>query len=550
MFESLVWVLRESFRPLSILSISFIIIFLIFSIAFPNISESFLLLLLIVYTIIAVQVIFINYYKIKYLLDKDLQYFLAYLYSLTFSTTSIKRLFQLVTEGEEYKEISKIFKRIIYLSNRYNFTIPEAIRYMLPYIPNSEFKAFMERLATTIEVGEDLSDFLDRELKKALETYETNYKKGLENIRTLQEVGMSILTSLAFTFVIILMLPLLMSINIVKVFIFFIIAFISTNILVYSLSRYALPEDYLWVSTKDKPDEYKKIFNLFLLSLSIFMLIFSISYKIWHDILLSFSLASTSLLYVSYRMNILEKLLKKKEEKFSSFFNTIIGLSSVFGNDQIKILESAKIHDFGELNEDVKRLYNRIYITRNYKESWYHFIVEIGSNLVQRIVQPFYKMLESGGEIEKASKKLYDILLSAIELRSLKDRFVSGARGFFYGGFIAFASVLFITVYIISLMKTLFESLSTLISSEITGMLGIPLFQLTININFVSFIVKLLVIFQAFMIAITLKNVDGGSKLGIFIDFTLLLWIAFGLYVIVSIFFGQILPSFMQMPQT
>jgi len=549
MLESFIWVTRESFRPLLILSISFIIIFTAFSIAFPNISGDFLLLLLTVYIIIAIQIIVINYYKIKYLLDRDLQYFLAYLYSLTFSTTSIKRLFQLIAEGEEYKEISKIFKRIVYLSNRYNFTIPEAIRYMLPYIPNSEFKSFMERLATTIEIGEDLSDFLDRELKKSLETYETNYKKGLENIRTLQELGMSVLTSLAFTFVIILILPMLMSIDVVRVFIFFTIALISTNVLIYSLSRYALPEDYLWVSTKDKPDEYKRLFNLFILSLSIFMLIFSISYRIWNDILLSFSLASISLLYVSYRINLLEKLLKKKEEKFSSFFNTVIGLSSVFGNNQLKILESAKIHDFGELNENVKRLYNRIYITRNYKEAWYYFITEIGSNLIQRIVQPFYKMLESGGEIEKASKKLYDILLSAIELRSLKERFVSGARGFFYGGFIAFSAVLFVTVYIVSMMKTLFESLTTLVSSEITGMLGIPIFELTINIDMISFIVKVLVIFQAFMIALTIKNIDGGSKLGIFIDFTLLLWIALGLYIIVGIFFGQVLPSFMQMPQ-
>jgi len=550
MFESFIWVTRESFRPLLLLSIFSLLTIFTFSIVFPNISSDFLLLILIVYIIFAIQIIVINYYRIKYLLDKDLQYFLAYLYSLSFSTTSIKRLFQLIAEVEEYKEISKIFRRILYLSNRYNFTIPEAIRYTLPYIPDSEFKGFLERLATTIEIGEDLPEFLDRELKKSLETYQTNYKKGLENIRTLQELGMSILTSLAFIFVIILILPLIMYINVVRIFIFFAIALISTNVLIYLLSRYSLPEDYLWVSTKDKPEEYKKLFNLFILSLSIFMLIFSLSYKIWGDILLSFSLASTPLLYVSYRINLLERLLKKKEEKFSGFFNTIIGLSTVFGNNQVKILESAKIHDFGELNENVKRLYNRIYITRNYKEAWYYFIVEIGSNLIQKIVQPFYKMLESGGETEKASKKLYDILLSALELRILKERFISSARGFFYGGFIAFSSVLFVTVYIVSMMKTLFESLATLISAEITGMLGIPIFELTIDINLISFIVKCLVIFQAFMIALTLKNIDGGSKLGMFIDFTLLLWIGLGLYIIVSIFFGQILPSFMQIPQT
>ncbi|RIB35262.1 MAG: hypothetical protein BXU00_01885 [Candidatus Nanoclepta minutus] len=549
MLESLISVFKESFRPLLITSILFIVTLSIFSALFPNLSTEFIILLLSVYILIAIQIIVLNYYKIKYLLDKDLQYFLAYMYSLTFATTNMKRLFELASEAEEYKEISKIFKRILYLSNRYNFTIPEAIRYILPYVVNSEFKGFIERLATSIEIGEELTDFLEREHKKVIETYQTNYKKGLENVRTLQELGMSILTSLAFTFVILLILPLLMAIDVVKAFVFFLVALISTNVLIYSLSRYALPEDYLWVSTKDKPDEYKRLFNLFILSLSLFMLIFSLSFRIWQDPFISSSIASVPLLYISYRINILEKLLKKKEEKFSGFFNTIVGLSSVFGNNQVKILESARIHDFGELNENVNRLYNRITITRNYKESWYYFIVEIGSNLIQKITQPFYKMLEAGGDIEKASKRLYDILLSIIELRSMKDRFVSGARGFFYGGFIAFSMVLFVTVYIVSVMKTLFESLATLVSAEITGMLGIPLFQLNIDINVISLIVKILTIFQAFMIALTLKNIDGGSKLGIFIDFTLLLWIGLGLYIITGIFFEQVLPTFLQVPQ-
>lgn len=547
MLEYLSYIAKDSYKKILTLSITFLFFLILFTYLFPNASIELFIILISIYIIFAVQIILVSYYKIKYSLDKDLQYFLTYAYSISFTTTNIKRFFQILAESQEYPEISKVIKRLIYVFEKYNFTFPEAIRYLLPYIVNCEFKGFLERLATALETGEDLPSFLEREHKKILENFDVRYRKGLENVRLLQEIGVSIMSSLAFAFVIILILPMLMEINIFTIFIYFTITFISANAVLYFLSKYFILEDQLWVPYKEKPNEYSKLRNLFAILLSISILIFSLTYRIFQNTLICFSISILPLMYVSYRFNSLEKLIKKKEEKFSSFYNTMISLSSVFGTNQVKILESAKIHDFGELNEDVNNLYNRIIITRNYKESWYYFITEIGSNLISKIVTPFYKMLEYGGEVEEASKKLYDVLLKVLELRSFKIQFISGARGFLYGGFLAFSAVLFVTIFITAMMKTLFESLSTLISTEIGGMLGIPLFEIEIDIRLLEEIINLLVIFQAFMIALTLKNIDGGSKFGIFIDFALLIWIATGIYIITNIFFGQILPSFMQL---
>ncbi|MEM0379453.1 MAG: hypothetical protein QXG71_01690 [Nanopusillaceae archaeon] len=548
MLEYLSYIAKDSYKQILILSTTFVLFLSIIVYLFPNISTDFFAILVTIYVITAIQIILVSYYKIKYSLDKDLQYFLTYIYSISFTTTNIKRFFQILSESEEYPEISKVIKRIIYISEKYNFTFPEAIRYVLPYIVNCEFKGFLERLSTALETGEDLPSFLEREHKKALENFDVRYRKGLENVRILQEIGVSIMSSLAFVFVIILILPIIMQINIFTIFIYFITTFISANAIIYFLSRYFIPEDQLWIPYKEKPDNYLKLKNLFVLLLSISILIFSISYRIFQNTLICFSISILPLMYISYKFGLLEKQVKKKEEKFSSFYNTIISLSGVFGTNQVKILESAKIHDFGELNNDINNLYNRIIITRNYKSSWYYFIIEIGSNLISKIITPFYKMLEHGGEIEEASKKLYDVLLKVLELRSFKIQFIAGARGFLYGGFIAFSAVLFVTTFITAMMKTLFESLSTLVSAEIGGMLGIPLFEINIDIKILEEIINLLIIFQAFMISITLRNIDGGSKFGIFIDFALLIWIATGIYIITNMFFGQILPSFMQVP--
>ncbi len=57
-----------------------------------------------------------------------------------------------IEEKAEFKDINYYMSKIKILTNKYNYTIPEAIRYILPYIPNSNFKSFLERFATSIDI--------------------------------------------------------------------------------------------------------------------------------------------------------------------------------------------------------------------------------------------------------------------------------------------------------------------------------------------------------------------------------------------------------------
>ncbi|BFI73106.1 flagellar assembly protein FlaJ [Nanoarchaeota archaeon] len=527
MYEILGDLLKRSLWEISIIFIISIILIIIIGLYIPILKIYYPVLYIFVVTF-SLEVIFIKYYRIKSILDRDLLYYIAYLYSLSYSTYNIKNLLEMsVEEKKEFKEINSYMEKVLNLVKKYNYTIPEAIRYVLPYVPKSNFKSFLERFATSIDIGEDVSDFLYKEYENALGIYEANYEKGLENIRLLEDLILSLLSSVGFAFSLILFIPFLVSINMVILLADFFIIFVLINIMIYYVSKYYIPDDNIWSKSKEKPKEYNSIKFLFyilsFLSYILFLVLFLVA-KL--PLIAAFAIAITPLTYVSYRMINLERLLKSKENHFPAFFSSIIEYSQIFGNNQTKILDNVVIHDFGSLNDDIDRLRKRINITKNYEQSWNYFVGEIGSRLSERVIKVFERVLEYSGDTKKAGDMLYGILIKIIELRTRKQQFISNLRGIIYGTYIAFISILFIMLQIIYSMNQMFQGISTALSSATIAQIGINLYTLNIPISILNTYVFVLSIIEAFILAFTIKNIDGGSKIGSFLDATLLIWIA------------------------
>jgi len=526
MYELISDIIKKSLRKITIIFCIIITLIIVIGYYLPVLKIYYPVLYLSA-IIFSLEVTFLEYYKTKKSLDRSLLYYIAYLYSLSFSTNNTKRLLEIaIEEKAEFKDINYYMSKILYLTNKYNYTIPEAIRYILPYIPNSNFKSFLERFATSIDIGEEISEFLYKEYEIQLAIYEANYEKGLENIRLLDEFIISLLSSLGFAFSLILFIPFLISANIIFLLINFFIIFIVINLLIYYVSKYYIPDDGLWSHSKEKPKEYVTIKYLFYLLLLISYILFLILFLILKlQLLEAFAIAVTPLAYVSYRMILLERALKIKENHFPAFFSSIIEYSEVFGSNQTKILDNVVIHDFGLLNEDIHRLRKRINITKDYSESWRHFIIELGSSIAEKIIKVFEKVLSYNGDTKKAGDMLYNILIKIIELRSRKSQFISNLRGIIYGTYIAFIAILFIIAQILYLLNQMFQGISTALGSAISQ-IGINIYTFSISLYVLQDYIFILSIIEAFILAGTIKNIDGGSKLGMFLDATIMIWLS------------------------
>ncbi len=539
MNKAWITILRESFRTILIIYISIISLTIVIGIYIPTLKIYYPVLYFAA-IIAVIDVLVIQYYKLKYELDKDLLFYITYLYALSYATTNIRRLFQIATEEEDrFKAINKIMKKIVEISDKYKYTYPEAIRYIKNYIPKTNFRDFIEKLATAIEIGEDISEFLYREFENQISIYETNYKKSIENIRLLQEVVLSLSSSLAFALATIFFIPFFLDINIIYLLLDFFIIFIASNILIYYISKYYIIDDSLWVKNKDKPLEYKRVYYFLYIILPISILL-TILFSKDLPIIAAFALGVLPMSYISYRISLLENKLKNKELVLPEFFSSIIGYSEIYGSNQTKIIDNVRIHDFGSLNEDIERLYKRIVISKDYQNSWYYFISELGSNTADKIIRVFEKVLEYSGDSRKAGDMLYKVLIKINELRNTKAQFISNTKGFFYGTFVAFSSVLFVIYHIMLIMNDLFKSIATALQAVETLGLVVNLYFINISFDILQLYISLLVIIKAIVLSLSLKNIEGTSKLGIFKDLAIMMVIASLLYLVVNYFFVNV----------
>ena len=196
------------------------------------------------------------------------------------------------------------------------------------------------------------------------------------------------------------------------------------------------------------------------------------------------------------------------------------------GTSQVRVIDSLRIHDFKDLNRHIDDLSRRMLLSYDYFKSWFFFAAETGSKLIAKSVLIFGRAVELGGDPKKIGDKISDLFSRVLDLRKIKIQFLSNARGMFYGGYIAFVAILYVSLEILKMLKSMFEGIATLVSAEIYGTIGLPFFTFSVEIEFLRLIIDLMVISQAFVIALLIKNIDGGSKFGMFLDLAILLWIS------------------------
>jgi len=493
---------------------------------FPAILHNYILYIFVINAIFIIYLPVIGYFKIRYETEKELPFFVAFLYSISSVSSSRKRLFEISSEAKEFGYISKIMGKILELANRFKFGYSEAVRYVQKVIPPGNFKSFLDRFSSALEVGEDLTEFLDREYKLIIDNYEVVYKKSLENIRVLQDMAVAFMSSLAFSLVVVLLIPFLIGVDLMVIIGYFMIIFFAVNLLTILLSRYLIVEDSLLHNLPEKPKEYKNILILFSISTLISSAGVVILSNINLPLLAKMAIAITPLSYVSYRTILFEREVKKKEEQFPMFLSALAGLSEVMGTSQVRVIDSLRIHDFKDLNRHIDDLYRRMLLSYDYFKSWFFFAAEIGSKLIAKSVLIFGRAVELGGDPKKIGDKISDLFSRVLDLRKIKIQFLSNARGMFYGGYIAFVAILYVSLEILKMLKSMFEGIATLVSAEIYGTIGLPFFTFSVEIEFLRLIIDLMVISQAFVIALLIKNIDGGSKFGMFLDLAILLWIS------------------------
>jgi archaeal flagellar protein FlaJ len=468
--------------------------------------------------------------RIKVNIHENIHYFITYAGSL--STLHVKRrqLFRFASQRVEYGEIAKVMEKVSYLSDYWNLGLVKTCRKLSTLVPSKILGNFLDRMSAAFDFGERLDVFLLNEQSAVMEDYATEYKQSLETLSIIQDALVSLTIAVAFMMTIAFMLPLIMGYDI-----YVLVALSGMVLLLVDLFSIIFIDSFITHDTichrlPIKPPEYKQMKALvapvILLCLVLLAVLLYFQPLPWTPILVSIALSPLAI--IGWMASRMESMVIGKDQAFPAFMRSLGGSLSARGGSLVGTIGPLRIHEFGVLNESVRRLYARLRIRCDKFQSWMYFAGETGSNMIEKFGSIFIQVINLGGNAEKASIIISDNFIKLLSLRERRLQLAGSVRGVYYGTLLGIAGATYSTLRMVGLMDATFKksfaaiaqtpSVSTLTQGILPsiGDINMPVVE---NILFV-----ILLIHVAFC-AYSVKMVDGGSKYCAFQDFVIMLWL-------------------------
>lgn len=481
-----------------------------------------------IFLVIGVGFIFvyplIQFEQKKVNIQENIHLFITY--AGTISTLDVNRsqLFKHVSDQKQFGYISMTAEKILYLAKEWNLGFAQTCRKVARFSASKMFADFLDRLAAVLDFGEDLQVFLTEEQDAVMQDYATAYKQSLENIKTLQDVFISITIALAFAMASALLLPLLMGVSIIFIVQYGLLAVIFVDILLITLIKVFIPQDRLAHKLPVKDEGSKRIKQwLWYMTPASIALFGGLLWIGLFDFLINITIASLPLFVVGVMAIQEENTIFKRDKAYPAFIRAVGGTIYVRGGGVTSALGAMQVHDFGVLQEMTTNLYRRLRLGSDKMQSWMYFSAETGSNLIYYFTEIFRESIYLGGHGEKIGKIISDNFTKLLSLRKLRLQLASGMRGALYGGLVGFVATVYMAAAITDVLSELFSG--ALLQDEEVGSASAMFSQVLpeiqpVDMGMVGLYIGIMVLVHAGASAYIIKLIDGGKKEAMFFDLT------------------------------
>ncbi len=440
--------------------------------------------------------------------------------------------------------IAEEFQKIWTLTSKWKISLAKAMRIISDEVPSKMFRDFLRRFATAIEIGEDLKDFLEKEHKVVLTEYETMYRTALGYASVLREVFIAIAVSGVFLMSFMVIIPVITGGNPTTYMIVGVMVFIMMEVLVYYFMKVILPRDELYASEESIPYDFNvKLYRLYLpLGLmgsvfSVLMIYILVPWPIFYQYWPAFISSSlVPLAIVGLTIFADERKVRNRDKYYETFVRSIGALAAASEAGLTGAIERALVHDFGELNPLIERLYKRLKMRIDKIRSWEYFIAESGSYLVKVFTRMFVHSVNAGGDPLRVSRFLSENMAKMGALRSERMSIYSNIMGVMYGLAIGVS----LSMAVLSSMMTMLDH--ALSHVNIAGLpIKIPLMAAHFNLSIVSFLIVTIFAVHSAVSGLMLREISGGHKLNGLFHVIAIFWLSSAGYVIVQHFMSTII---------
>jgi len=458
-------------------------------------------------------------------IEENLHYFITYAGALSTVNLERRELFINLSEKTRYLEISKVFKKLLYLVESIKIDFPTSAYKVATNLKTDHFARFLERMGIALSFNANIQKFLLDEQKSLMNAYDVIYREGLERIKMIQEMFTSLILAFAFVLATILLIPFMTGMNSTVFLQFGLVGIFLLDVSMVAFSKFFIPKDNLY-HNMGYEDGRQKVVVMFVISL--ILCLFLVPFVIFLNlaVMMKVAIIFTPLLMVGMYANKQERLVWKRDVLFPAFIRSLGDVHQSKGGTLTTTVETLLPHNFGILGGMLERVYKRLKITSDKFNSWYYFTKESGSALIAEFMDIFVSVVYRGGSAQVAGEIVSDNMSRINGLRDMKKEFASTLKGGIYGTFFGLSLTIYISLLISVLLFKIFHDMTDGISGMAADLLG-SILPVGFENNYVesTYYVAAILTVHALVSGYLVKEVDGGNKFSMFTDVVILLWL-------------------------
>ena len=471
--------------------------------------------------------------------EMENQYHLLMTHMTVLSTTNIDRMevFRKLGNEAEYGALATEVNRVVQLVDTWNQSLDDACRRRARRIPSEPLADFFDRLAYTVNAGQELSEFLLSEQQVMIQNYVTMYESTLDNLEVMKDLYLSMVLSMTFALVFAIVLPILtgtdptMTVGAVIV----LYAFVQTGF--FLVIRTMSPYDPIWYYPEDinPKGEWSMIASLAVGTVLSTLLVVLVAGDLFGgapgltDIFpvssiprpLYMAIPVTPLAIPGVAFRIQEERIKARDNEFPSFIRALGASETAKQSTTTEVLKTLRKKDFGPLTDDVNDLFKRLNMRLEPDRSWDYFTANTQSYLIQKFSEMYLVGRQMGGEPKQLGELISENMNHVNQLRQQRQQATVTMIGLLYGITAASSFAFFIGYKIVDILANM--SLDLTSTSQFDA--GQLIYTQVYDLPLIQFMLLGVVMINAVLSSLIIRTVDGGHKANALLHFVMLTWI-------------------------
>jgi len=470
-------------------------------------------------------------------IETRLHLFVTYLGAVATATGKRDELMRKAMEKREYGEVALETEKVTKIATTWRLGYGRAAKWVARNTPSRVFSEFLERLSFAFESGEDIANFLKREQSIIMMQYEEKNKSSLRAVEEMKEILVSLMTSLAFVGVFLLILPMLASMPGTTLFIMLVIMFFVTEVTMLVYLKSFMPGDRLVAI-----DSTTLSGNLMDLSLpfagaacviiGFFLFITDFGKAIMLPVRLA--IIFTPLIVPGFLAGRNENHIRRRTSMFPALIRSIGTSMSTRGTNLASAVYGIQHRDFGILTDDVRKLYRRMRMVKDPDAPWKKFFSETGSDMISKFGGIFLEAIRLGGSAQESAQIVSDNMIRVSNMMERRKEASGSLRSTLYGISLGVVFSIYAGMLIVKMMSGMFEDVGD-ISQILPGF-----FQQTTSFEVSMGMLTALILTHSVASAIMIKVVDSGDYRNALFHFVILMWLSVVILPIVEKLMGGI----------